>query len=89
MFLKNGYKNIVLSHVRLYHYESRSHGLDTEVDNKGRFAEETQVMWKRWGDIVANDPYYNPNLTRNGGDFSLVTDRTAAIRSRLIRELFS
>jgi glycosyltransferase involved in cell wall biosynthesis len=86
--LKNGYKNVVLSHVRLYHYESRSRGLDTEIDNQGRFAEEAQVMWKRWGDALANDPYYNPNLTRNGEDFSLVTDRTAAIRSRLIRELF-
>ena len=86
--LKNGYRNIVLSHVRLYHDESRSRGSDTEVDNQSRFARETQVMWKRWGDILANDPYYNPNLTRNGEDFSLVTDRTAAIRSRLIRELF-
>ena len=86
--LKYGYRNIVLSHVRLYHYESRSRGSDTAADNQNRLARETQVLRKRWEDFLTNDPYYNPNLTRNGEDFSLVTDRTAAIRSRLIRELF-
>ncbi|MBA4391812.1 MAG: hypothetical protein C0399_12875 [Syntrophus sp. (in: bacteria)] len=86
--LKKGYRNVVLSHVRLYHYESRSRGPDTAANNQNRLARETQVLRKRWEDFLTNDPYYNPNLTRNGEDFSLVTDRTAAIRSRLIRELF-
>ena len=86
--LKNGYRNVVLSHVRLFHDESRSRGSDTAPDNQSRLTREVQVMWKRWGDFLTNDPYYNPNLTRNGEDFSLVTDRTAALRSRLIRELF-
>lgn len=86
---KKGYKNIVLSHIRLYHDESRSRGSDTEIDNQGRFSREAQIMRKRWGELLANDPYYNPHLTRNGEDFSLVTDATAAIRSRLIRELLS
>ena len=86
--LKNGYRNIVLSHVRLYHDESRSRGSDIATDNQNRLAREAQVLRKRWGDILANDPYYSPNLTRKGEDFSLVTDRTAEIRSRLIRALF-
>ena len=86
--LKNGYRNIVLSHVRLYHDESRSHGSDAAADYQSRFAIEAQILRERWGDILANDPYYNPNLTRNGEDFSLVTDRTAPIRYDLIRKLF-
>ena len=86
--LEKGFRNIVLSHVRLYHDESRSRRSDTEPDSQGRFAVETQIMWKRWRDILANDPYYNPNLTRNWEDFSLVTDRTVEMRYDLIRKLF-
>jgi glycosyltransferase involved in cell wall biosynthesis len=85
--LKNGYRNVVLSHVRLFHHESRSRGFDTTPENQNRAAREAQVLRERGGDLITNDPYYNPNLTRNGEDFSLVTDRTA-VRSRLIRELF-
>jgi GT2 family glycosyltransferase len=86
--LKKGYRNIVLSHVRLYHDESRSRGSDAAPDNQNRLAREAQVLRERWGDLITNDPYYSPNLTRNEEDFSLVTDRTAAIRPHLIRELF-
>ena len=28
-------------------------------------------MRERWGHVIANDPYYNPNLTRTGEDYSL------------------
>jgi O-antigen biosynthesis protein len=85
--LKNGYRNVVLSHVRLFHDESRSRGSDTAPDNQSRYAGEAQVLRERWGDLITDDPYYNPNLSRYGEDFSLVTDRKA-VRSRLIRELF-
>jgi GT2 family glycosyltransferase len=85
--LKAGYRNVVLSHVRLFHDESRSRGSDTIADNESRYAGEAQILMERWGDLINNDPYYSPHLTRNGEDFSLVTDRTA-VRSRLIRELF-
>ena len=87
--LKAGYRNVVLSHVRLYHNESRSRGFDTAESNQSRFLREAQVFQARWGDWIANDPYYNPNLTRSGEDFSLVTDRSASTRSDLIKVLFS
>lgn len=85
--LKNGYRNVVLSHVRLFHDESRSRGSDTAPDNQSRYAREAQVLRERWGDLITADPYYNPNLSRYGEDFSLVTERKT-VRSRLIRELF-
>ena len=85
--LKKGYRNVVLSHVRLFHDESRSRGFDTAPDNRSRYAREAQILSERWGDMLSNDPYYNPNLTRDGEDFSLVTDREA-VRSRLIRDYF-
>jgi GT2 family glycosyltransferase len=30
-----------------------------------------EIMRKRWGDVLARDPYYNPNLSRTRADFSL------------------
>jgi hypothetical protein len=32
---------------------------------------ETGVMRERWPAVLANDPYYNPNLSREQADFSL------------------
>jgi len=85
--LKKGYRNVVLSHVRLFHDESRSRGSDTVPGQQSRYSREAKILMERWGDLIENDPYYSPHLTRNGEDFSLATDRTA-VRSRLIRELF-
>jgi glycosyltransferase involved in cell wall biosynthesis len=82
--LKKGYRNVVLSHVRLFHDESRSRGSDEAPDNKSRHTVESQILSERWGDLLDNDPYYNPNLTRDGEDFSLVTDQTASIRYGLV-----
>jgi GT2 family glycosyltransferase len=85
--LKKGYRNVVLSHVRLFHDESRNFGSEIVPDNQIRHTREAQMLWERWEDMLITDPYYNPNLTRDGEDFSLVTDRTA-VRSRLIRDFF-
>lgn len=85
--LKKGYRNVVLSHVRLFHEELRSYGSDTAADKQSSNAAEAQMLWERWGDMLGNDPYYSPNLTRSGEDFSLTTDRKA-IRSRLIMDYF-
>jgi hypothetical protein len=32
---------------------------------------EIEYLRKRWGHVIAHDPYYNPNLTRIGDDASL------------------
>jgi O-antigen biosynthesis protein len=29
------------------------------------------IMRERWPDVLAGDPYYNPNLSRERADFSL------------------
>ena len=43
--LKKGYRNIVLSHVRLYHHESQSRGLDATADrNRDRLKREMTIM---------------------------------------------
>lgn len=87
--LRKGYRNIVLSHLRLYHHESRSRGLDTVAAcDKDRLQRDMTVMENRWRDWIANDPYYNPNLTRAREDFTLpIMDHTLDIRVKLQREL--
>ena len=32
---------------------------------------ETGVMRERWAEVLKDDPYYNPNLSRDRADFSL------------------
>jgi GT2 family glycosyltransferase len=56
----------------LYHYESKSRGVDDTYEKMIRFESEIEYMRKKWVDILENgDPYYNPNLTLSKSDFSL------------------
>lgn len=58
--------------TELYHYESRSRGLEDTEEKKERFQREAELFRKRWKDILKNgDPYYNPNLTLKHSDCSL------------------
>lgn len=59
-------------YAELYHYESKSRGAEDTKEKQERFMGEVIKMQKRWGKLLdAGDPYYNPNLTLNGHDFSL------------------
>ena len=69
--LKMGYRNVVLPQVRLFHHESRSRGSDRTGNNRVRLGHEAGIMKKRWAAMIQNDPYYNPNLTRDREDFTL------------------
>lgn len=69
--LTKGYYNVVLPQVELYHYESKTRGYEDTPEKKKRFQQEILVMQERWGNLLANDPFYNPNLTRQREDFSL------------------
>ncbi len=67
-----GYLNVWTPFAELYHYESKSRGIeDTSVKRK-RFESEVRRFQARWTkELAAGDPYYNPNLTLNREDFSL------------------
>ncbi len=59
-------------YAELYHYESKSRGLEDTPEKVARFNKEIAVFEKRWPDILrTGDPYYNPNLTLDSQDFSL------------------
>ena len=59
-------------YAELYHYESKSRGLEDTPEKVARFNNEIKIFSERWPEILKNgDPYYNPNLTLKSQDFSL------------------
>ncbi len=70
---KAGYLIVYNPFCELYHYESKSRGLDQGNPEKvARFQNEMAIFRKRWPEILRDgDPYYNPNLSMVTQDFSL------------------
>lgn len=66
-----GYRIIFSPHAELYHFESLSRGSDSTPKNQKRFMDEVNYMKKRWGKILDEDPFYNPNLTLSAEDYGL------------------
>ncbi len=59
-------------YAELYHYESKSRGLEDTPEKIARFNKEIATLEQHWPDIFRRpDPYYNPNLTLDSQDFSL------------------
>lgn len=66
-----GYVNVYTPFAELYHYESKTRGVDEHGEKRIRFAGELERLRDRWPQVIAADPYYNPNLTLDREDFSL------------------
>ena len=60
-----GYRVVYTPYSELYHHEGQA-----LAGNRLREA-ETAEFRRRWGAVLAADPYYNPNLTRTRLDYSL------------------
>ena len=56
-------------HAQLYHYEAISKRPEDRDPRPG----ETLAFKDRWKDVIENDPFYNPNLTREAEDYSCRT----------------
>ena len=67
-----GYRIAWTPYAELTHYESKSRGGDEKDPAKAaRFAAEQQRLYAIYGkENILDDPYYNPNLTRDREDFS-------------------
>jgi GT2 family glycosyltransferase len=66
-----GYRNVWTPFAELYHHESATRGIEDTSKKKARFSSEVIYMRKRWGALLDEDPFYNPNLTHDRPDFSL------------------
>lgn len=59
-------------YAELYHYESKSRGLEDSPQKQERYYKEMKYFVTKWKDFMdRGDPYYNPNLTLSKADFSL------------------
>ncbi len=68
-------KVVFTPHAELYHYESKSRGLEDTPEKQFRFDKEVKRFQEKWGkELEKGDPYYNPNLSVTEGDCSLLAD---------------
>jgi len=67
----SGFKNIYTPFSELIHHESKTRGEDVTEDKLQRLRKEQDLLFKKWGDSILNDPYYNQNLTKSAEDFSI------------------
>lgn len=64
-----GKKVVFTPDACLYHYESKSRGLENTPEKKERFQKEVAHFRARHAEFLkAGDPYYNPNLSIVRGD---------------------
>ena len=67
-----GYTNVFTPFAQLYHYESKSRGMEGNPEKQKRFQGEVLRFQARWGDLLAKgDPCTNPNFDIQREDFSL------------------
>ncbi len=63
--LEAGYRNVLLPHTILIHYESATRGSDMEAGKKARWEKEVAYMKNKWGNKMLEDSCYNINLSKN------------------------
>lgn len=68
---EKGYLVVFTPYAALYHHESVTRGYEDTAEKKARFMKECDFMCERWGSLLSEDPYYNPNLTLHISDFAL------------------
>lgn len=69
---KLGYLNVFNPYCELYHFESKSRGLDVKDEKAVRYQEEADKFREKWKvELAKGDPYYNPNFSLDRSDYSL------------------
>ena len=66
-----GYQNLWLPHVQLYHYESQTRTPENTPAKQRRIQQEVNYMKTNWDHLIAQDPFYNCNLTTEKEDCSI------------------
>ncbi|MCU0524752.1 MAG: tetratricopeptide repeat protein [Elainella sp. Prado103] len=68
---QQGYRNLYLPHVMLYHHESKSRGIEDTLEKQQRFTQELELMKARWQGVLRQDECYSPHLSLTREDYSL------------------
>src|SRR5262245_8928635 len=62
-----GYRVLYTPYAQIYHYESMSR----RASHLANYLPECETFCQQWAEVIRNDPFYNPNLTRVDVDCSL------------------
>lgn len=66
-----GYLNVFTPFAELYHYESKTRGME-EGEKMKRFQHEVDLFRTKWkADLEAGDPYFNPNFSLDYSDYTI------------------
>jgi len=69
---KAGYLIVWTPFAEAYHYESKSRGYENTPEKIERFNKEKAHFQNKWKNfLLAGDPYYNPNLAIDTGNFDI------------------
>lgn len=68
---KLGYRNIWTPYAEMIHHESATRGPKDTLEKMDRYKQEALSMQNRWGELLLQDPAYNPNLTLDWSNMSL------------------
>ena len=67
--------------AQLVHYESASRGSEDTPEKVERFHREIRIFVHRWEkELGEGDPFYNPNLTLTGRDWTCRDDRREGVK---------
>lgn len=66
---ERGYRILFTPTAELYHHESVSRGRDSRDD--AQFQQAIAWMQRRWGRLLAEDPYYHPQLSLRATNYAL------------------
>ena len=85
-----GWRIIWSPYAELYHYESKSRGMDEkDKAKKARFTTEQQRLEERFTRYgLTHDPYYNPSLTLDREDFWRATTCAICRKRRCDKKSF-
>lgn len=66
-----GYLIVWTPFAELYHFESKSRGMNMSNEQLKTYAREVRMLRERWSDFLEKgDPYYNPNFTLERPDYT-------------------
>ena len=66
-----GYLNVFTPFCELFHYESKSRGME-EGEKLKRFQKEVALFREKWkAELEAGDPYFNPNFSLDYSDYTI------------------
>ena len=59
--LSEGYYNVCLNNIEMFHYESKSRGYEDTKEKAERFKTEQDYMLKKWGKKLEKDKFFSSN----------------------------